>query len=298
MVFLILITAACTSGFALYYFLIPGVSDGRISQIVIGVGSSVGQSAKREPRDSKRLLRLYTFIKGKNKESSEKIITLLLRAGVRGPNAVEAFRVSRLIFSLGCGSVSLFFLVLSEKDLAIFSQTAIILVAGVVGFFIPMVLMINKAQKRREEIKAGLPDMLDLMVICLQGGLGLEPSLTRVSNEIRHSHRVLSEELMALNVELSYLGDRFRAYQNLQERVDLPEVRSLVSMMYQSERLGTPLGVAFNTLAAETRTERMSFVEKKAGALSSKLTVPMIVFFVPAMFVVIMGPPILQLLGR
>ena len=145
MVFLILITAAFTSGFALYYFLRPGVADGRVSQIVMGVDPAAVQNSKREPRDSKRLLRLYSFIKGKNKESSEKIITLLLRAGVRGPNAVEAFRVSRLIFSLGCGSVSLFFLVLSEKELALFSQTAIILVAGVVGFFIPMVLMINKA---------------------------------------------------------------------------------------------------------------------------------------------------------
>jgi len=101
MVFLILITAACTSGFALYYFLRPGVSDGRVSQIVIGVVPSAVQNSKREPRYSKRLFRLYSFIKGKNKESSEKIITLLLRAGVRGPNAVEAFRVSRLIFFTG-----------------------------------------------------------------------------------------------------------------------------------------------------------------------------------------------------
>ncbi len=127
--------------------------------------------------------------------------------------------------------------------------------------------------------------------MCSKGGLSLEPALARVSSEIRHSYKILSEELTTLNVELSYLGDRFQAYQNLQNRVELPEIKSLVSMMYQSEKLGTPLGVAFNTLASETRKERMSLAEKKAGALSSKLTVPMILFFVPAMFVVIMAPP-------
>jgi tight adherence protein C len=297
MIYILLLIPAVLSLLSVFVLLGRPLSDERISNIVLGNVVSKDQNRKRSSEQSERLLRLYSYLKERNQDSSDNITVLLMRAGVRGPNAVEAYRVSRLLFSLGFGVIVFLFLMLTDKELSLLIQTLLVLLAGGAGFFLPTILMINKAQKRRDEIKVGLPDMLDLMVICLQGGLGLEPSLTRVSNEIRRSHRVLSEEIMALNVELSYLGDRFKAYQNLQERVDLPEIKSLVSMMYQSERLGTPLGVAFDTLAAETRAERMSLVEKKAGALSSKLTVPMIVFFVPAMFVVIMGPPILQMIS-
>jgi tight adherence protein C len=297
MIYILLLIPVLVSLASAFLLLGRPLSDERISHIVLGNIVSKDQKGKRSSGQSERLLQLYGYLKEKNQDSSNSITALLMKAGVRGPNAVEAYRVSRLLFSLGFGVAVFLFLMLSDREISLLIQTLLVLSAGGTGFFLPTLLMINKAQKRRDEIKVGLPDMLDLMVICLQGGLGLEPSLTRVSNEIRRSHRVLSEEIMALNVELAYLGDRFKAYQNLQDRVDLPEIKSLVSMMYQSERLGTPLGVAFDTLAAETRAERMSLVERKAGALSSKLTVPMIVFFVPAMFVVIMGPPILQMIS-
>jgi tight adherence protein C len=270
----------------------------RINALVLGTATNQRNDTRRSRSNANKGSSFYRIIRDQNALSSQKIAKLLLRAGVRGENAVEIFRVSRFCAAMLLGSFSWLILSFAEQiEVTQPLKTVIILIAGVFGFYLPTILMINNAQKRRDEIKAGLPDMLDLMVICIQGGLSLEPALSRVSNEIRFSYKILSEELTALNVELSYLGDRFQAYQNLQERVGLPEIKSLVSMMYQSEKLGTPLGVAFNTLAAETRTERMSFAEKKAGALSSKLTVPMILFFVPAMFVVIMGPPILQLIG-
>lgn len=281
------------------------LSPDRISAVVLGIVSSRNESTtssdrNRGNRKTKQGLfaRLYLLVRDKNSKSSQDIAKLLLRAGVRGENSVEVFRFTRLIVALSLGGLALLFVTFAQEiSLSIPLKIVIVIVAGLVGFYLPTILMINNAQKRRDEIKAGIPDMLDLMVICIQGGLSLEPALGRVASEISFSYKVLSEELTSLNVELSYLGDRFQAYQNLQERVDLPEIKSLASMMYQSEKLGTPLSVAFNTLAAETRTERMSFAEKKAGALSSKLTVPMILFFVPAMFVVIMGPPILQLLN-
>jgi tight adherence protein C len=238
----------------------------------------------------------YRKIRDQNAASSLKIQKLLLKAGVRGENAVEIFRVTRFAAAFSLGGLVWIVLTFAEKlDVTQPLKTLIILAAGAFGFFLPTILMINNAMKRRDEIRAGIPDMLDLMVICIQGGLSLEPALTRVSKEIRESHKILSEEMTTLNVELSYLGDRFKAYQNLQERIDLPEIKSLASMMYQSEKLGTPLAVAFNTLTDETRKERMSVAERKAGALGSKLTVPMIAFFVPAMFVVILGPAIIQM---
>jgi tight adherence protein C len=238
----------------------------------------------------------YRKIRDQNAVSSLKIQKLLLKAGVRGENAVEIFRVARFAAAFSLGGLVWIVLTFAEKfDVTQPLKTIIILAAGTFGFFLPTILMINNAMKRRDEIRSGIPDMLDLMVICIQGGLSLEPALTRVSKEIRESHKILSEEMTTLNVELSYLGDRFKAYQNLQERIDLPEIKSLASMMYQSEKLGTPLAVAFNTLTDETRKERMSVAERKAGALGSKLTVPMIAFFVPAMFVVILGPAIIQM---
>ena len=281
------------------------LSSERISSVVLNMASGKNDTANtadqnRRHQRAKRgpLARLYLLVRDKNSKSSQDIAKLLLRAGVRGENSVEVFRFTRLIAALSLGALALLFVTFAQEiSISVPLKIIIVIVAGLVGFYLPTILMINNAQKRRDEIKAGIPDMLDLMVICIQGGLSLEPALARVASEISFSYKVLSEEITSLNVELSYLGDRFQAYQNLQERVDLPEIKSLASMMYQSEKLGTPLSVAFNTLAAETRTERMSFAEKKAGALSSKLTVPMILFFVPAMFVVIMGPPILQLIN-
>lgn len=295
----IVILALC-----LILFKSNGLATDRISSVVLGSTPNKnapmisGDQSRRHQRTKRSLLgRLYLSIRDKNSKSSQDIAKLLLRAGVRGENSVEVFRFTRLISALSLGALAVL-IVIFANQLTISGplKVLIVIISGIIGFYIPTILMINNAQKRRDEIKAGIPDMLDLMVICIQGGLSLEPALARVANEIRFSYRVLSEELTSLNVELSYLGDRFQAYQNLQERVDLPEIKSLGSMMYQSEKLGTPLSVAFNTLAAETRSERMSLAEKKAGALSSKLTVPMILFFVPAMFVVIMGPPILELL--
>ena len=296
MQFLILILPAIILILGILLLREKAVDPDRINSIVLEnfvVGKPSSPKVKRKVSATSGF---YRKIRDQNAISSLKIQKLLLKAGVRGENAVEIFRVTRFAAAFSLGGLVWIVLTFAEKlDVTQPLKTIIILAAGVFGFFLPTILMINNAMKRRDEIRAGIPDMLDLMVICIQGGLSLEPALTRVSKEIRESHQILSEEMTTLNVELSYLGDRFKAYQNLQDRVDLPEIKSLASMMYQSEKLGTPLAVAFNTLTDETRKERMSIAERKAGALGSKLTVPMIAFFVPAMFVVILGPAIIQM---
>jgi tight adherence protein C len=245
---------------------------------------------------SSRFFKLITRSIGE--EKSDKIEILLERAGWRSENNIEIFRLYR--FLCATSLVLLSYVILYHGNLAIQNNVLklfMLPVSILAGFYLPTLFALNSSQKRQGEIKRGLPDALDLLVICIKGGLSLEPSLTKVALELRADNEIMADELTILNVELTYLGNRQLAYSNFSRRTNTEETQAFSNMMYQSEKMGTPLGVAFSTLAEETRASRMSLAERKAGALSSKLTVPMIVFFVPAMFFVIMGPPILTLLN-
>jgi tight adherence protein C len=143
---------------------------------------------------------------------------------------------------------------------------------------------------------ATFPDMLDLLVICVEAGLSIEAAFTRVTEEIADSSPVLAEEIGLTSAELTFLGDRSKAYANLSARTGLPAAKSLATALIQSERYGTPVSVALKVLAQENRDDRMAKAEKKAGALPAQLTVPMIVFFLPVLFLVIIGPAIIQMM--
>jgi tight adherence protein C len=151
----------------------------------------------------------------------------------------------------------------------------------------------NIIMKRQKSIKKAWSDALDLLLICVESGMALEPALTRVAKEIGSQSVPLAEELTLTIAELSYLQDRRKALDNLGKRVGLETVRSVVTSLIQSERYGTPLGTALRVLAQENRDARMADAEKKAAALPPKLTVPMILFFLPVIFVVILGPSII-----
>ena len=138
------------------------------------------------------------------------------------------------------------------------------------------------------------PDALDLLLICVEAGMSIEASLQKVSQEVGSSSIELAEELSLLVAELSYLPERRQAYEGLGRRVNYPGVRSVVMAMIQAERYGTPLGGALRMMSKENRDLRMAVAEKKAAALPAKLTVPMIVFFLPVLFVVILGPAIIH----
>ena len=175
-------------------------------------------------------------------------------------------------------------------------RVAATIVALVVGFYIPGVGLKNVIQRRQASIKKAWSDALDLLLICVESGMALEPSMVRVAKEIGSQSIPLAEELSLTVAELSYLQDRRKALDNLGRRTGLETVRAVVTSLIQSERYGTPLGTALRVLAQENRDARMSEAEKKAAALPPKLTVPMILFFLPVIFVVILGPSIIMVM--
>jgi tight adherence protein C len=171
------------------------------------------------------------------------------------------------------------------------------LIALVFGYYLPSIGLKNLINRRQASIKRAWSDALDLLLICVESGMALEPSLSRVGKEIGSQSVPLAEELMLTVAELSYLQDRRKALDNLGKRTGLETVRAVVTSLVQSERYGTPLGTALRVLAQENRDTRMAEAEKKAAALPPKLTVPMILFFLPVIFIVILGPSVILVTG-
>jgi tight adherence protein C len=177
-------------------------------------------------------------------------------------------------------------------------KIGICLAATYVGMQVPNFFLKNKIQKRNQSINRAFPDALDLLLICVESGMSAEMAFRRVSQEIGTQSIALAEELMLLTAELSYLPDRRQAYENLARRIDLESVRSVCLALQQAERYGTPMATALRVLAQENRDMRMSEAEKKAAGLPPKLTVPMILFFLPVLFVVILGPAIIKIVWK
>ena len=173
-------------------------------------------------------------------------------------------------------------------------HSLIAVMVAAVAYALPSVWLKNATQKRQTLMARAFPDALDLMVICVESGMSVERSFQWVSEEIAVQSQDLAEEIALTCAELSYLGDRSKAYENLAHRTGLQQVKALVGTLVQAERYGTPVGSALRVLSDESRGERMSVAERKAAALPAKLTVPMIVFFLPVLFIVIIGPAFLQ----
>ncbi len=167
---------------------------------------------------------------------------------------------------------------------------AAMIVGLVAGYYLPNLFIKNKISRRQLSIKRAWSDALDLLLICVESGMSIEAALQRVAREIGSQSVPLAEELTLTCAELSYLPDRRKAFENLGKRTGIPIVKSVVTSLIQSERYGTPLGQALRVLAQENRDMRMSEAEKRAAALPPKLTVPMMLFFLPVIFIVILGP--------
>ena len=223
------------------------------------------------------------------------VIDKLAQAGFRGPRPVTTFYFFRFItpfaFAL-IAAVYLFFI--NGFGWPVMSRVCACFVALVLGFYAPNIYISNVATKRRESIVGGFPDSLDLLLICVESGMSIEAALQKVSQEIGGASIELAEELSLLVAELSYLPDRRLAYEGLSKRTNNPGIKSVSTAMIQAERYGTPLGTALRVMAKENRELRLAAAEKKAAALPAKLTVPMILFFLPVLFVVILGPAIIK----
>jgi tight adherence protein C len=168
--------------------------------------------------------------------------------------------------------------------------------AGLIGFYLPSILLTNAITRRQQDIQRKFPDALDLMVICVEAGLSLEAALGRVVEELGADAPALCEELGLTTAELAFLSDRRQALENLAERAGTQPIRSLVTALIQSERYGTPLGAALRVVSQESRDSRMAKAEEKAASLPAKLTVPMVSFFLPVLFMVLIGPTIIQVI--
>jgi len=225
------------------------------------------------------------------------ILLMLRRAGFRGTAPVVAYLALRILLPVALLSGSAFYVfVVIQPDLPLLARLGIVFVFGILGYYTPRLYVKNKIAKRMKGIRQSWPDALDLLLICVESGMSSETAFRKVSDEIGSQSVDLAEELALTTAELSYLADRTTAYANLGLRTDLDCVRAVVSGLTQSEKYGTSLGHVLRVLAQESRDIRMSEAEKKAAALPPKLTVPMILFFMPVLFAVIITPAVIQIL--
>ncbi|MGN6307265.1 MAG: type II secretion system F family protein, partial [Mesorhizobium sp.] len=190
------------------------------------------------------------------------------------------------------------FVLNSLPEQSTFVKIFICVLAAYAGFYAPVLYVSNLVTKRKQSIQRAWPDALDLMLICVESGMSTEAALRKVADEIGSQSVALAEEFVLTNAELSYLQERRQAYDNLASRTGLETVKSVTQALIQAERYGTPVAHALRVLASESRDMRMNEAEKKAAALPPKLTVPMILFFLPVLFAVILGPAGIQISER
>jgi tight adherence protein C len=228
----------------------------------------------------------------------EEARTLLVQAGYRGQAPYVTYLFFRMVMPITMLILSLFYVfVVLELHQPPLIKIGIGIGAAYFGMLSPNLFLKNKIQRRQLSIRRAFPDALDLLLICVESGMSIEAAFRKVSEEIGAQSIPLAEELTLTTAELSYLPNRRQAYENLAQRVGLEGVRSVCLALQQSERYGTPLGATMRVLAQENRDMRMSEAEKRAAALPPKLTVPMILFFLPVLFVVILGPAAIRVMA-
>ncbi len=224
----------------------------------------------------------------------EQLRDQMLQAGIRDPKAPVYYMMGRIILPLILMSFVWLIMAKGQDDFPVSQILVAIAVAGLSGFFVPRLLIKNYIIKRQEEINLTFPDALDMMLICVQGGIGLEQTINRIADEIAEHSPTLAEELGILSAEMGMLNDRRAALQDFARRVGSGAARSFATAMIQAEQYGTSVSQAMRVIAEDLRDQRMAEAEKKAASLPPKLTVPMIIFFLPALFVVILAPAIIQ----
>jgi tight adherence protein C len=222
----------------------------------------------------------------------------LVQAGYRGQAPYVTFLFFRMVTPVAAllfAVVYVFFVLHLQQPTSV--KIGICIAAAYVGMHLPLMILKNKIQRRQLSIKRAFPDTLDLLLICVESGMSIEAAFRKVSEEIGRQSVPLAEELALTMAELSYLSDRRQAYENLARRTDLEGVKSVCMALQQAERYGTPLASMLRVMAQENRDMRMSEAEKKAAGLPPKLTVPMILFFLPVLFIVILGPAAIRVMG-
>jgi tight adherence protein C len=249
------------------------------------------QSGKLRYTSQGFMHRIVDQLRLRERFDNEELRENLKRAGLRGQANIVTFMFFRvaapvIIFFMALIYVFMFY----DTGYPPLVNILIAMGVGFLGFYLPNMFITNRVQKRQQSIQQAFPDALDMLLICVQSGMSVEAGFAKVGQEIAGQSLELAEEMALTTAELSYLQDRKQAYDNLAKRTGLPGVKGVTTALVQAERYGTPVGQALRTMAKENREIRQSEAERKAAALPPKLTVPMIVFFLPVLFIVILGP--------
>ncbi|MGQ0674172.1 MAG: type II secretion system F family protein [Hyphomicrobium sp.] len=228
---------------------------------------------------------------------NEDLRNKLKMAGMRGQAPLVAYMFCRVAVPPLAFIATLAYQLMSENTNPLTINIFIAIGAAFFGFYLPNLVLENLAQKRQLAIKQSFPDALDMLLICVQSGMSIEAAFGKVAKEVTTQSLELAEEMSLTTAELSYLQERRQAYENLGKRTGIPGVKAVATALIQAERYGTPVSQALRVMAKENREIRMSEAEKKAASLPPKLTVPMIIFFLPVLFLVILGPSAIRFWG-
>lgn len=220
----------------------------------------------------------------------------LVSAGIRSKDAVYVFVFFRLVLPIAFLALSVFYLLFSIEEIKM-HHWLIPAAAIYLGLRLPEFFVDYKRKKRYVMIQRSLADTLDLLMICAEAGLSLAQGLERVSRELKHAYPEMADELSLTSIELSFQPDRAKTLSALANRIRLPEVKGIVNVLIQTEKYGTPIAQALRTLAAEFRTQRMLRAEQKAARLPAIMTVPMIIFILPTLFIVVIAPAAISLIN-
>ena len=218
------------------------------------------------------------------------------QAGLRGQKPIYYFYMARMVLPIAMGLIALVYVfLLRGNEFQLFQQLGITLAATAAGYYLPGVWVKNMANKRLASIMPVFPDALDLLLICVESGMSVEMAFAKVAEEMAEASIEIAEEFSLTTAELSFLSSKRLAYENLARRNNHEGIRSVATALVQAERYGTPLGSTLRTLSNENRQMRVLAAEKKAAALPAKLTVPMMIFFLPVLFIVLLTPAVMRI---
>ncbi len=261
---------------------------------VAGSANTAGQDRKKAAVGTvKQLLDRMKLLRG---DEARKSTDQLAQAGWRSRDALVIFYGLRVAMPMVGAFAGFFATLLLMPDASNLNKLMVVLICGIVCGILPVMGLRQAVKSRQTRLRRQLPDGLDLLVICAEAGLSLDAAFTRVARELGLSAPDLADELGLTSVELGFLPNRRQALMNLTKRTGLPQIRGVVNTLVQTERYGTPLAHSLRVLSSEFRDERMMKAEEKAARLPAMLTVPMIVFILPTLFMVMVGPAVIQLM--
>jgi tight adherence protein C len=252
---------------------------------------------KRQKESLSMMRQVVAALKLVQTQQTDKLHDRLSQAGLRSRDAIVVFLFLKVAMPVLLAAVTFLMVYLLEVgDLSAGMRLLAVLGGAVLGFFVPELYVSNLTKKRQLALSKALPDGLDLLVICAESGLSLDAALDRVANEIGAASPALGEELSLTSIELGFLPERRHALLNLNRRTNLPSIRGVVNTLLQTEKYGTPLSQSLRVLANEFRDQRLLKAEEKAARLPATLTVPMIVFILPVLFIVLIGPAMIKVM--